>query len=237
MVIIGPENGQSRSNGKGPRAPERNYHAVDARTDEQLVEAYRNGEAEALEQLIRRYERELLGFLTRLLGSRAAAEDVFQDTFLQIHLSVESFDVTRRFKPWLFTIAANKGRDYFRKNSRQSQMVDLLAPVRGSTAGGDGGSSTALVNLLDADMPALDTALKSHELREKVRRVVDSLPSRAREILLLAYFQRFSYNQIAESLGIPLGTVKSRLHSAVASFAQAWRQLDSADDLAESSER
>ena len=230
---IGPEHGQSRVNGKGTPAPERKNHTVDQRTDEALVEAYREGEAEALEVLIRRYERELLGFLTRLLGSRAAAEDVFQDTFLQIHLSVESFDVTRRFKPWLFTIAANKGRDYFRKNARQNQMVDLLAPVKGSSGGGDGGSSTSLVNLLDADMPALDTALKSHELREKVRRVVDALPHRAREILLLAYFQKFSYNQIAESLQIPLGTVKSRLHSAVASFAQAWCQMESADDLAE----
>src|SRR6185436_21184411 len=93
--------------------------ALDKRSDESLLQAYQHGEREAFATLMHRYANELLHFLVRFLGSRAAADDVFQETFLQVHLSAETFDTQRRFKPWLFTIAANKARDYLRRNSRR----------------------------------------------------------------------------------------------------------------------
>lgn len=198
--------------------------AVNQRTDEQLIGDYTDGDRSALEVLIRRYEGELTGFLTRLLGNRAAAEDAFQETFLQVHLSATVFDTSRRFKPWLFTIAANKGRDYFRKHGRHMAMVDLSAPVRGRSNSGRGGEGRAFIDLLQADMSALDSGLAAEELRLGVRGAIDSLPHHLREILLLAYFQQLSYNRIAESLGIPLGTVKSRLHAAVGAFAERFRR-------------
>lgn len=198
---------------------------VDQRTDEQLVEAYREGEVAALEALVRRYQAELLGFLTRQLGNRAAAEDVFQETFLQVHQSVEHFDVSRRFRPWIFTIAANKGRDWYRKNSRRMSMVDLSAPVRPegmSENSAHGGAN--VIDFLADDGEPVDARLDEAELRELVRTTIDSMPFLLREILQLAYFQRLSYQDIADSLGIPLGTVKSRLHSAVANFAERWKR-------------
>ena len=66
-----------------------------------------------------RYQRELYHFLMRFLGNRASAEDVFQETFLQVHQSADQFDPQRRFRPWLFTIAANKARDLIRSQSRR----------------------------------------------------------------------------------------------------------------------
>lgn len=200
---------------------------MDERSDEQLVEDYRNGDEAALAELMRRYERELLAFLIRLMGNRAAAEDVFQDAFIQIHLSSDAFDVNRRFKPWLFTIAANKGRDYFRKNARHTSMVGLSTPIRGSA---ESGQTTRLVDLLELDTEEESAGLSQAELRDRVRHIIDELPRHMREILLLAYFQRMSYNQMADSLGIPLGTVKSRLHSAVATFGQRWRDLQHGDN-------
>lgn len=194
---------------------------ADTRTDEQLVAAHATGEPGAIEALIRRYRPELVPFLIRMLGKRDAAEDVFQETFLQIHLSVDAFDTSRRFKPWLFTIAANKARDYFRKHGKHAAMADLSAPVRG---GGGGSSATAFVDLLQSDSGDLDAGLTADELRDRVRGVMEEMPHHLREILLLAYFQRLSYAQIAESLKIPLGTVKSRLHAAVGTFADRWRQ-------------
>lgn len=199
---------------------------ADTRTDEQVVAAHAAGEAGAMEVLIRRYRPELIPFLIRMLGRRDAAEDVFQETFLQIHLSIDAFDTSRRFKPWLFTIAANKARDYFRKHGKHAAMADLSAPVRGR-AGQGGASSTAFVDLLQADSGDLDAGLTAAELRDRVRGVMDEMPYHLREILLLAYFQRLSYAQIAESLEIPLGTVKSRLHAAVGTFADRWRHLAS----------
>ena len=89
------------------------------RTDEQLLAAYRDGDRNSFTELVSRYERELYHFLVRFLSDRAAAEDVFQETFLQIHQSAEMFDPQRRFRPWMFTIAANKARDLIRSNSRR----------------------------------------------------------------------------------------------------------------------
>ena len=105
------------------------------RTDEQLLVDYRGGRVEAFEALVRRYRPELLPFLIRFAGGRAAGEDLFQETFLQVHLSADTFDASKRFKPWLFTIGANKARDYLRKNKRQ-RALPLSATVGGASGGG-----------------------------------------------------------------------------------------------------
>jgi len=188
---------------------------TDQRSDEQLVVAHRAGDASALRVLIERYQGELHGFLTRLVGTRAGADDVFQEAFLQVHLSADNFDEERRFKPWLYTIAANKGRDFLRRQKRRS-AVSLDAPVGAQ-------SDASLVDLLDGADLAPGSTLESSDEASIVKHVVDELPSHFREILLLSYFQKMSYAQISDSLAIPLGTVKSRLHAAVACFAESWK--------------
>jgi RNA polymerase sigma-70 factor (ECF subfamily) len=185
-------------------------------TDEQLLVGYRNGDREAFAKLVERYRSDLMYFLIRFLGSRAAAEDVFQDTFLQIHLSMDSFDEQRRFKPWLFTIAANKARDHHRRRKRR-EAVSLSTPI-----GKSEGREAQIVDLLECETSEPDTNLLMEEREVLVKQVVDSMPAHYREILLLSYFQRMSYNQISDALNIPLGTVKSRLHASVANFADAW---------------
>ncbi len=194
----------------------------DQATDEQLIERYRAGDTEAFNSLIRRYQNELFHFLVRFMSSRPAAEDVFQDAFLQVHQSVDTFDTGRRFKPWLFTIAANKARDYMRKQSRRP-AVPLSAPLAGDE------QDRSFVDLLEADLPLPDQQFDDAEAAQRVRHAVEQLPDHLREILLLAYFQQFSYNEIADVLGIPLGTVKSRLHTAVASFAKKYKSANPTD--------
>jgi RNA polymerase sigma-70 factor (ECF subfamily) len=185
-------------------------------TDEQLVAAYRAGQVEAFEALVERYRREMFHFLLRFVSSRAAADDVFQETFLQIHNSIDTFDPSRRLKPWLFTIGANKARDYLRRNKRRKAMP-LSATVD------DQGEGPAFVDLMEADLPLPDDRVEAAELAGRVREAVDQLPDHLREVLLLAYFKQLPYKEIAEALGIPLGTVKSRLHAAVGTFAQLWK--------------
>ena len=186
-------------------------------TDEQLVGQYRAGKMEAYEQLVERYRLELFHFLVRFSGNRAAAEDLFQEAFLQVHLSVDSFDLSKRFKPWLFTIAANKARDYLRKNTRR-QAASLSALV---DEGRDDGR--AFIDLMQADLPLPAQDAEEKEQRQLVRQAVAALPDHLREVLILAYFNHFAYKEIAEMLSIPLGTVKSRLHAAVGTFADLWR--------------
>jgi RNA polymerase sigma-70 factor (ECF subfamily) len=192
-------------------------------SDEQLVGRHLDGDPAALRTLVDRYHDDLLRFLYRFVGDRQGAEDVFQDAFLQVHLSAATFDQSRRFRPWLFTIAANKGRDYLRKKGRR-QAMELSAPVRsGGSDGGDGGIS--FIDLMEIDLPAPGQRMEDEERDALVQRALSALSPTLREILLLAYFQRLSYAQIAEDLQIPLGTVKSRLHAAVAKFAAAWKAL------------
>ena len=196
---------------------------TDIRTDEDLLSAHIDGDSGAFPELMERYKNDLLHFLIRFVGTRAAAEDVFQETFLQIHISASTFDPTRRFKPWLFTIAANKGRDWHRKHSKRTVM-SLSQEV-----GGDG-EGARFVDLMESEQDLPDAKILDSEQTDCIRAAVDELPSHLREILLLSYFQQMSYVQIADSLQIPLGTVKSRLHSAVAAFSQAWQSANSEEN-------
>lgn len=206
---------------RGPARPQQDTPpAVPQRSDEQLLDAYQKGDPEAFRTLIARHHDDLMRFLVRLMGDRQAAEDVFQETFLQVHISADTFDPTRRFKPWLFTIAANKGRDMLRRKNRR-QEVDLSAPIGNEQD--EGGQS--FVDLMEINVPPPEAFLDASERDRLVQRAVDALPIPLREILLLAYFQRLSYAQIADELEIPLGTVKSRLHAAVAAFAKQWSKV------------
>ncbi len=90
--------------------------------------------------------------------------------------------------------------------------------------GGDGERLT-IVDLMEIDIPTPDSAMDERERDHKVQRALSNLSPTMREILLLAYFQRLSYAQMAEDLNIPLGTVKSRLHAAVAGFAKQWQAV------------
>src|SRR5829696_6157082 len=106
------------------------------RTDEQLLADYRHGDKSSFSELVGRYQRELYHFLVRFLGNRAAAEDVFQESFLQVHQSAEQFDPQRRFRPWLFTIAANKARDLIRSQARRPTNP-LQASISGDEESGE----------------------------------------------------------------------------------------------------
>lgn len=186
-------------------------------TDESLMSAYQQGQAAAFDELVERYVQELHAFLSRFVGDRALAEDVLQETFLQVHLSADSFDPAQRFRPWLFTIAANKARDRLRRQARRA-AASLDAPVEGPD--GDRGS---FLDLVVSSVPAPHSDLEEQEMRAMVRKLVGAMPTHLREVLVLSYFHNFSYREVAGILDVPIGTVKSRLHAAVAYFAQKWR--------------
>ncbi|MAE64113.1 MAG: RNA polymerase subunit sigma-70 [Phycisphaeraceae bacterium] len=188
-------------------------------SDEELVRQNRQGRQEAFTEIVKRYEQELYHFLVRFMGSRPAAEDVFQDTFLQVHRSLDTFQLERRFKPWLFTIAANKARDHLRRNKRRAAS-QLSAPIQ---AGGE--EDRQFLDLMQSDLPLPADEASKREIQQRVRDVIEDLPEHLREILVLAYFHQLPYKEIAGILDIPLGTVKSRLHSAVGTFAECWRRL------------
>lgn len=195
-------------------------HRANGRSDEQLLSDYRQGDLKSFEELVSRYERELFHFLVRFLGDRAAADDVFQETFLQIHQSADQFDAQRRFRPWLFTIAANKARDLMRSQARRPTN-----PLQASISPNDD-ESGEYIDLMQAVDSLPEEPLEREELQQLVQKTVRTMPEHLREIILLSYFHEFPYKQISEILDIPLGTVKSRLHAAVAHFADRWKAVN-----------
>lgn len=191
---------------------------MNAPTDEQLLAEHIEGIDSSFELLVRRHTQELYQFVMRFTGASGAAEDVLQETFLQVHRSASQFDPKRRFKPWLFTIGANKARDHLRRVGRRRE-VPLDAQVSGTDDAGQ-----RFVDLLAGDdvLPEEDFAVD--EKRRLVRNLLESMPEKLREVLVLAYYHRFPYRDIADIVGVPLGTVKSRLHGAVTHFGRRYRQ-------------
>jgi RNA polymerase sigma-70 factor (ECF subfamily) len=187
-------------------------------TDEELLAEYAQGRTDRFEVLVRRYSQELFHFLVRFTGGTASAEDILQETFLQVHLSAPTFDPSRRFKPWLFTIAANKARDLMRGRARRPE-VPIDAAIEQDPSGRQRFSDFVAITKDEPGEP-----LEAEEQKQIVRRIVKQMPDHLREALILAYYHKFPYKDMAEILGVPLGTVKSRLHGAVAAFAEAYRK-------------
>jgi RNA polymerase sigma-70 factor (ECF subfamily) len=190
---------------------------VTALTDEELLRDHLHGRADRFELLVRRHSQELFHFLLRFTGSASTAEDIVQEAFLQVHLSAASFDQQRRFKPWLFTIAANKARDFLRSRARRPEV-----PLDAHVSAGNSEDGQRFLELLANAGGAPSDALEAAEQRDRVQKLVASMPEHLREVLVLSYYHRFPYKETADILSIPLGTVKSRLHAAVGHFARIY---------------
>jgi RNA polymerase sigma-70 factor (ECF subfamily) len=169
-------------------------------------------------ELVHRYQDSLYSFLRGFFKGYDQLEDAFQVTFLQAYRRRETFDTDRPFKPWLFTIAANTAKDMLRKSRRHTTVA-----IGGLTAT-DGYSFEEALSTFISKHDSPYENLVHLETAAAIRAVVHDLPEHLREVLVLAYFHCFSYKEMTILLSIPLGTVKSRLHYAVACFAKRWRE-------------
>lgn len=195
-------------------------------SDEELMQRLRQGQTEVFGTLVRRYERELYGYLRRYLGDESLAEDVFQNTFLQVHLKCKQYELGRPVRPWLYTIATHQAIDAMRRNQRH-QTLRLEEP----NAVQNDGERVELLQLVECrEGSPMDTVAAS-ERREQIRATVDALPDLLRQVLVLAYYQGMKYREIAEILDIPVGTVKSRLHAALSKLQESWASLPSLNEV------
>jgi RNA polymerase sigma-70 factor (ECF subfamily) len=186
-------------------------------TDAELLTRFGEGDETAFRELVTRYKNSLYAFLKQFLNHQDLVEDAFQETFLQVFTSRESFDTSRPLRPWLFTIAANKAKDSLRKRQRTA-----ATPI-GTMADAQEMSFDDVLNTFTSDDTMPYEVLQKNETASRVGQVIADMPENLREILILAYFNKFSYKQMANILSIPIGTVKSRLHTAVARFAKEWK--------------
>jgi len=179
-------------------------------TDERLLLEYQaQQDKNVFEELVKRYEAELYNYLRHYLGNAEMAEDVFQQTFLQVHLKCDQFEPGRKVRPWLYTIATNQAIDSQRR-SRRHRMASLDS--MGSHQDRDeGGAAELLRNSLSGPVEDAEAA----EQKEALRQAIGDLPEQSRQVLMLVYLQGLKYREAADILLIPVGTVKSRLHTAL----------------------
>ena len=186
--------------------------ATGGATDEGLLLQYmEGGDRAAFEELVRRYEREIYSYLRRYLGDRHLAEDAFQATFLQLHRKCGQFEPGRKLRPWLYRIAVNQANDLLRRN-RRHKAVSLDTALRRR---GDESGESLLRDLVANEEHAPGVALEAAEDAQRITAALKRLPDWLKQPILLVVYQGLKYREAAAIIGIPLGTLKSRLYEAV----------------------
>lgn len=170
-------------------------HAADP-VEADLLARARGGSLLAFEEIVKRYERRVYGIALRIVRRHEVADDVAQEAFMRAHQALSTFDLGRPFGPWICRIAANLAINHVRSpEARETPLpeghAETAAPGRG----------------------ALDLVLE-REAREVLERALLALPAEQRAVFALRTFEELSYREIADALGISIGTVMSRLSRA-----------------------
>ena len=175
--------------------------------DTALIMSIKTGDKTALKELVEKHKRTAYRMALGLVGNRDDAFDISQEAFLRVYRSAETFDNSKPFLPWFYTIVANLSRTWLkRRSNRDSKMVDIT-------------ESEYLV--VSDDNP--EAALIQKEAIQNLRSALRELPFDDREIIVMQHFRGMSYDEISDILNIPKGTVMSRLYYARKKLAQLMR--------------
>jgi RNA polymerase sigma-70 factor (ECF subfamily) len=173
-------------------------------SDEILASQVARGSSAALEALYDRHSATVFGLTLKILGDRAAAEDVLQETFWRVWKSAETFQPQRgSFSGWLFRIARNLAIDMYRRRSVRPQPIV-----------GDEESGSVLDRTPDPDMDVAAQAVSALETKQ-VRSAMSLLPGVQRQVIEMAYFYGMTRQEIAEATGEALGTIHTRARLAL----------------------
>jgi len=174
------------------------------KTDEQLVELCRRDDLRAFRELLDRYRNKLMAFIYSMVGDYHLAQDIFQETFIRVYRHADRFQDGCKFKPWLYAIAANQCRDELRKLKRRSFL-----PL------GDDGSfeKEGVKTVIPVDKrPGPREIAKAREFKKILEDELGELTPEHREVVIMSRVLGLKYDEIAQVLNIPSGTVRSRLH-------------------------
>jgi RNA polymerase sigma-70 factor (ECF subfamily) len=167
---------------------------LDAAPDETLVRRVQGGDADALEQLVRRYVRPIHGVAASYLSEPADVEDAAHETFLRALRAIEGYDPDRPFAPWLYQIARNVARNHLAAGARS--RTELLSEK------------------LQSALPGPDVVLERSEIRARVDAAIARLPEQRRTAFYLGDVEGYPTGEIARMMGLSPGTVRSHVHHA-----------------------
>ncbi len=162
-------------------------------TDEQLVAEVKQGNLEAFEFLVRRYQEKLFCFICRYVTDKALIEEIIQDTFFSLYKNINRIDPTKKISPYLFQIAKNTAITYLRKKKSEVKLGEIE---------------------IAENEEAIYEGLVKKEISILVKKAISKLSFNLQQVIRLYYFDNMSYNNIQKKLGLPLGTIKTRLRRA-----------------------
>jgi len=195
---------------------------TDRDIDQQLVERVQRGDKSAFDLLVSKYQRKIFRLLSRLIRDSAEVEDVAQEAFIKAYRALPNFRGDSAFYTWLYRIAINTAKNHLVSQGRRAPTT-TEADIDEAETFDDGG------HLRDLNTP--DSMLLSKQVAEAVNRAIDQLPEDLRTAIVLREIEGLSYEEIAESMNCPIGTVRSRIFRAREAIAQELKPiLDTAKD-------
>jgi RNA polymerase sigma-70 factor, ECF subfamily len=179
-----------------------NTHRFSINSDEELMFHLSNGEELAFDELYKRYGKRLLGYFIRMLNfDKELAEDALQDLFLKIAETPEKFDRSRSFKTWIFSVASNTCKNYYRHKKIVSDSRDEIVRMEAS--------------IIDNSFLLAAGKLDGLEFRRMLEEILNGLPAEKKEAFILKYQEEKTISEIAIIQDCPEGSVKSRLHYTI----------------------
>ena len=175
-------------------------------TDQQVIECALEGRESAFRELIGRYERPVFSLIYRLVRDREKAEDLSQDTFIKVLNALDRYDPSYKFSSWIFKIAHNTALDQLRR--REPETLSLDGSPHARTAAEI--EATTLTPASGDESP--EEFASSREVGEEIERAIGTLRAEYRTAILLCHVEGRAYDEIAEIMGVPLGTVKTFIH-------------------------
>ena len=179
-----------------------------ARDDAALLAAIKTGELGAFAELVDRHQRSLINFFYHLSWDRQAAEDCAQEVFLRVYSHLDRYEPQAKFTTFLFRIARNLWIDRMRTAAVHGKPLSLDGT-------GGGGDERRLQDRVASRVPSPVEILAREEQQDALRRAIDRLPEEQKAVVILSEIQGLKYQDISEILGVPVGTVKSRMHTAM----------------------
>jgi len=185
-------------------------------SDRYLVRKAREGDRTAFEGLYNRYKRSIYNYICRLIGDRAVAEELAQETFIKAYEHIAAYKPTGKVSSWIYAIAGNLAKNELRARGYR-KTISLEAQISSD-------EKLKLENVLKSDALKPDDIAENNELKEQIRKVMNMLPVHHKDILLLCDVQNLSYQDAAEILDCTVGAVASRLSRARAAFVKIFKE-------------
>lgn len=191
-------------------------------TDLLLVQRAQQGDERAFEALVRKYQRKVARLLSRFFRDEAEIEDVAQEAFIKAYRALPSFRGDSAFYTWLFRIAVNTAKNHLQSAQRRLQESSISLSANEDEEGGNHED-------LLADISTPENELISSQIAQIITNAIESLPPDLRMAITLREFEGLSYDEIAEIMDCPIGTVRSRIFRAREVIAERIRPLIETD--------